>query len=517
MFGGVLMSELFKQVSYHEIYCDHCAKKTTADLVGFDFTQVFGHLIKANQDSPWSALMRLNLKFYYSLRDLCQEFDYQFTPLQESTLTLRVGHVKRQLEFLMQVPFAQLIEETEDSTLYNELYRQIDVSHNDADETMEDIVGILTLLKEATNDQEVILKVNMRIYSDMDDQGYPLVTKIQYVIQDKTYELTERICPHCGHPYHQKAGYHKEFVIGLAGLPRVGKTAYIASLVHQLKSRNNEHLVFLDDATFLDEGFKKFNDDILIPYQNGEIIKKTEVEHVGDIPLVYITVTIKNMNYNFMFVDMPGEIYDNHEENGVNYVLNKRSILTKADMVWCCINPEQINFNYKNQKENEMTQNSDIGQLSNLTSTLDMIFFHRQKAAVIITQSDLLDGKYALFRPNEDVQEAYSLPEGYFNLSEAMRISSETKRFVQEMKSFEITMDELFKGYNLFSVASYGFDVQKDSGKRTINPSLVELPFLWTLAVLGLIPTKKTVLKKSVFGQKEKQEVVNDVDDMFIR
>ena len=76
--------------------------------------------------------------------------------------------------------------------------------------------------------------------------------------------------------------------------------------------------------------------------------------------------------------------------------------------------------------------------------------------------------------------------------------------FFKQMASFEATMKELFRGFSFFGIASYGFDVSdKANQNRNVQPSMVELPFLWTLATFGCINAKEihtttTILKKTV-------------------
>ena len=90
------------------------------------------------------------------------------------------------------------------------------------------------------------------------------------------------------------------------------------------------------------------------------------------------------------------------------------------------------------------------------------------------------------------------------NMTKVNQHAQYTCDFFKQMASFEATMKELFRGFSFFGIASYGFDVSdKANQNRNVQPSMVELPFLWTLATFGCINAKEihtttTILKKTV-------------------
>ena len=93
-------------------------------------------------------------------------------------------------------------------------------------------------------------------------------------------------------------------------------------------------------------------------------------------------------------------------------------------------------------------------------------------------------------------------------------------KFVNQMNNFELSIEDAFEGITMFGVASYGFDV---SGKalgsdEKIQPSMVELPFLWTLAKLGLIKVSKLSAVKGFLGkEKITSEMMTDLQELYVK
>ena len=87
------------------------------------------------------------------------------------------------------------------------------------------------------------------------------------------------------------------------------------------------------------------------------------------------------------------------------------------------------------------------------------------------------------------------------------------------MSNFQLSIENIFDGFSMFAVASYGFDITDRAilSEKAIRPSMVELPFLWTLAKLGVLKTERVTTSKTKFG-KEKTEVkqMEDLDKLYM-
>ncbi len=537
-----------KQVRYNKVNCTSCGESFRADLAAFDFDQVFADAVwyadvvrelqeygrkpkaafrtieEAEEEKlqiNWSPLTWLNLKFYYTIRDLCQEFDYKMDLSKPTELKLSVKDVKRQLEFLTGVSFSEIQKANRHDVLYNSLYEAARPPHGSPEETMYNLEQLIHSLTVCPDDR-VIVAVPVLFTLSTDLNGYEMPSTMKYYLEDWEEKiLTARVCPHCGASIDWLAGYRNEIVIGLAGLPRVGKTVFIASLIHQLKKLGESGFISIKKND--SESLSRFMQEIVSEYEKGNAVLKTEVENTEAIPLVYLPLQIGNREYNFIFVDMPGEIYG-RDVNGLDFISNKRAILRNADVVWCFIEPSMIEKKYSNANIKVKTESADR-QLSDLVRVLEIIYEERIPAAIIVTQSDLIDKydpQYGLYRPEINVMEDYLYGTDSLNLTKTNEFVEATKAFVDQMSNFRLTMENVVEGFSMFAVASYGFDV---SGKTVlsdnkIRPSMIELPFLWTLARLGLINSKILTTTSAFFGlggEKEKAEEVKDLRDLYIR
>ena len=519
------MNEI-KRVRYNMINCIGCGESTSADLVAFNFSKIFAEAILSDIDSntsrsydpvSWKPLVYLDLRFYYTIRDLCQEMGYDMNLNHAEKLVLTVRDVIRKLEFLMDdTPFEEIQRQNKDSLLYNTLFKRISSKYSNAEDTMAEIETLIRNLSSAKR-EDIILEIPILIHLGKDDAGHEMPSGISYYIGDSVRELKERICPNCGMRMDEQAGYRNEFVIGLSGLSRVGKTAYIASLIHQLSKIERENTA-IRLKKVQGASFHEFYDEIVAEYKKGNIIHKTEVENTEAIPIVYVSMSINNKDCNFIFVDMPGEIYSGSESEGLDFVSNRRAILKNADVVWCCIEPSMIREEYVNANVEKKEQDGKR-QLASLVRTMSMIYEEKVPASIILTQCDLLGKDYSLFRPDVDVLGEYLIEDNVLDITKMDEYVAETRKYVDQMQTFRLSLEEVFEGFTMFGVSSYGYDVSQKIllSDRKISPSMIELPFLWTLAKLGLIDAKRTVETKNAFGaNKTRLEKVENQKEFYI-
>ena len=507
---------MIKQIRYNKINCTGCGEYTSADLVAFDFGKVFREVLKCGgDDSTWEMLSRLDLKFYYTIRDICQELQFDMSRMKPAKLRLTVKDVIRQIEFLVDdIPFSQIKNETRESILYNNLYKSIGSTYGTEVEQMDAIEELIHRLA-ASDEETEIVNVDIQVELEKDEKGHEMPVALQYYIRGEKRELAERVCPLCGTLIDNQAGYRNEFIIGLAGLSRVGKTAFIAALIHQLKMLDSQGYICIKDEN--SESLNTFIQQVVSEYEKGNAVCKTEVENVDAIPLVYVPLQVGNREYNFVFVDMPGKIYGGSEAIGLDFISNKRSIIKNADVVWCCIEPAMIGQKYVNLNVVEREEDSSR-QLSRLINVLNMVYNSKIPAGIIVTQSDLITD-YSLFQPEENVMEQYLLEDYSLDWRKTKECMEKTRDFINQMNNFQLSIEDTFEGIAMFSVASYGFDVGAKAliNNQKIRPSMIELPFLWTLAKLGLIKASGEVNGKDFFG-KEKTTIkhIDDTNALYI-
>lgn len=521
-----MIEKEIKQAEYNKISCKSCGGKFSADLVAFDLGWVFAEGIQISEERRkelWSPLTRLDLKFYYTVRDLCQELGFQMkNDTAPKELILRVKDIKRQVEFLMDgFSFESIQKASRQDGLYNKLYKAVCSSYGTPDEVMAEIEKLIQTLSK-WQDSRSVVSVSVRIRLNKDINGNELPARLWYYVDGRKKQEVSRVCPFCGAHLDWLDGYRPEIIIGLAGLPRVGKTAFIASLVHQLKPLGENDFISVKKNT--SESLSKFEEIIVSEYEKGNAIRKTEMENIEAIPLVYLPLQIGAREYNFVFVDMPGEVYNGLDSEGLDFISNKRAVLKNADMVWCFIEPGMIGSSYRNANIEPKKEDADR-QLHGIVNILNAVYDEKKPACIIVTQSDLIDKEepqYGLYRPETNVMEEYLLEDRSLDLTRTSDFAERTRTFVDQMPNFRLSMEGVVEGFSMFSVASYGFDVSNPVilADHKIRPSMVELPLLWTLAKLGVIKATKVTTEKAFMGlgrEKIKYESVKDPNEFYIK
>ena len=520
-----------KQIRYNRISCIKCGDSMTADLAAFDFGIIFSEAISEKMThtlqselstsqnrmmSLWNPLINLDLCFYYTIRDICQDLGFKRSDSKPTMLVLRTRDVIRQLEFLMNgTPFDEL-KKSGSSVMFNNLFNVIQQRQGTTEDKEENIRLLLRYLSESPEDS-VIIRVPIKIVLSKDDSNNEIANCVEYYINKKKKVLVERVCPGCGMPLDHEAGYRNEYIIGMAGISRVGKTAYIASLIEQLSKLDNTSYIHISENE--SESLKQFRETIISQYVRGDVIEKTEVENEKKIPLVYLPLQIGGKIVNLIFVDMPGEVYGGNQNEGLDFISNRRKVLQNADVIWCCIEPSMIDSRYVNGNvcKREETTSS---QLSGLLNILRMAIPQKIPASVILTQSDLLKGDTSLFHPDVDVMSEYLLEDYSFDVNKAMLFMDETKSFVDRMINFETSAKTVFEGISMFAVSSYGYDISQKTllSNKILRPSMIELPFLWTLASLGLLKAEIISTVKTLLGKEKTVAVeVQERSELYVK
>ena len=125
---------------------------------------------------------------------------------------------------------------------------------------MAEIEKLIQILSE-WKDSGPVVSVPVRIRLNKDINGNELPARLWYYVIGQKKQEVPRVCPFCGGRLDWLAGYRPEIIIGLAGLPRVGKTAFIASLVHQLKLLGENGFISVKKNT--SESLSKFEENIV--------------------------------------------------------------------------------------------------------------------------------------------------------------------------------------------------------------------------------------------------------------
>lgn len=563
----IMVIDPIAETKYYDVHCPQCGSVVQADLLAFDFGHVLRKALAIKKEIiriygseedlnyfKWDFLEDAELKLYFSIRDL-QEF-YKIKPEESICFQFTCDDLKRHIMRLFDVDWRdkENLVETFDKTLacwYDAAQNLVDknripmqdriklghlflnpldamqITDNEYEykEQLDKTISILNDLRDRSASQlggensEIIAEFFVQIHMEKDDMGRQMAGHItityaeDYQRKRQQETIRNKICKNCGYKFYSSAGRYQEILIGLMGSSRVGKTAYLAALIDKIEQTGGKiQIKGTDDA-----GFQSFKKNILEPYQKGQKIAKTPADGREMIPLFSIPLSLwGEKTYTFVFIDMPGEVWNPPDRNLQDFIRNSRRILLYVNMLWLCIAPQQITTPEIDQSELQPDYGEDAVQINmqeimenmgNVLKDADL----KPDALVMVTMSDLIgiDGEDRLFAPETNVFSEY-MRERSLNLYETKRHNQKVFRYLKREAQKEVRgnraaavmngsngIKELFDKVNYFAVAAYGMTPSETSGR--IAPSLIELPFLWTLCVNGCI---EAVNKK----QEDKRE-----------
>ena len=529
-------------MDYYNVHCIECGAIIPANKLAFNFERLIHKSIekqmnrKLARKDKWKDLLKFNFKIYLTFDTLKNNFNNDFLK-SRMLFEYKVKDLKKHIELLSGYNFNEIVNEkdVENSIIYENLILKISTNNKDQDakELALEIQEFFDLLFN-TNEEEVIAFFNLRIILSKDDRNQEFANMLEAEYEDGEIDFViETVCPFCGKTFYTEIGKYKEIVIGMACTAIVGKTAYLAALVYSIIKRNSSIISILPTD---DQNYRNFRDNILLDYSKCQKIKKTEYEtNIDAIPLFSLAIFVAGRGYIFTFVDMPGETFDdtNTSEKGSSFINKYRRIIKRTQIIWCCIDPRQIGID--NEVVSSDNVNIDIDKvMSNMKRSLAVINADGiLDAAILITKSDTIDAKNEdVYREHFDVFKEYIKDDLFlnFDMINDSGIKIGMKSFIlkshQQLSrnnSVILAMNSLFKRYSTFAIAAYGTDVDAVFAKKELHPSMIEAPFLWTLAVLGILPAKSTELineRYGLFNHKTRKKIVDrdiELNELFIQ
>lgn len=531
------MSELEQSTKeYYDINCIECGNVFKANELTFNIDELLrkhSNYIKKekNNNTDYDVFRSIKLGMNYSeneVESLLEKGSIDVSDIREF-LDLNYG-----IEIKVQQRELQLVEEVaqpksrrrldsiiSSATIPDDIlekykkyikFRARDVDNDTKQVCYEQLHRILT------KDETILEIKNFKILNKQDDRGNSFPDAIKYSLSNgKMFMIDELSCPHCGGPVKGTLGEHKQFVIGMIGSARVGKTAYLASLVDRIDPEPG--IDSIDRNIFVkigESGIGKsiFNNTILSAYRKNKPIPKTPPIN-GWVPVFCLEVSINGTYYIFTFVDMPGEVFCRGEDDSdyayqdEDFIMNTQRIITNSHMLWFCIDPIQIDPIIQKTQE----QLGNVEKADKVVEDLDKLFDavgqklkfiqiandnnEKKEAAILITKSDTIGEEFKLIeRRGEDEKLTSKLNDtSYFNFERHKEHTQKVVDYINETRHILIpSFEDMFKNFNLFAVASYGVDLHMDTPGR--KPSNVEHPFLWTCATLGVLPCEsKNIVK----------------------
>jgi len=305
---------------------------------------------------------------------------------------------------------------------------------------------------------------------------------------------TKRICPFCHNDIPQSAGFAPSTIISVVGASQSGKSVYLTSLIHTLKTVTPRNFPIFCTPINNEMGrkFKLEYEDPLI--ENGMLLDPTQKEKQQE-PFIF-TFSFSDGNkpeINIAFFDVAGEgmVDTAYMDIYASHIRNSSGILFLVDPLQFRSVGRKIllknNLNYELRFADEPT---DV--LSGLVED----YIYKQgggvshiPTAVVLTKTDLLealrnDGEYV--RQDSHFFANYT-HKGSFNMEEFYNIDGETDELIGDVDpNFRNALLRRFSNLGFFAVSALG--MQPD-GQRvaSFTPIRVDEPFLWILHKLGYI------------------------------
>lgn len=537
-------------MEYYDVHCVHCGAKNKANIMAFDFDSIIKKHYDIlynkgmiDEDSKFNAFREVRLGLYFSHMLLINQFhlmEEQERASQMQTLSIFAGQVLQYMNSKYKVDIEADFYSSGNKAgfrtgrfhMFCDKFRMF-VGDKDSDKEIkrELIKNILIYFIEHKEDSDPIFECQVRLRKAEDDQGNKFVRSMDCRYQDGTQDyIGNMVCIWCGEPFHPKAGVHKEYIIGMVGSARVGKTAYLAALVDALHPEyGNPPYENVQVSVENDKGWENFYTNVLKHYRLGEKIAKTN-ETDEMVSLFTMKCVINRKDVLFTFIDMPGEAFvpskANGEQSEFHFIIEKRPILRYTDIFWFCIDPTQVDRRLASQNGVESSDDKVETDMDMVMGYIKPVLRYlnedkRLKAAIMITKSDLIPSENGLFQPDQSSQQP--LVEGqYFRTDRFVNFSEQVKDYFKSptVKHLIPDFQEMFHDFHYFAVAAYGRKVVEENRKlakgeesRGNKPSHIVEPFLWTLACLGILTPGRLGIKKSQRFLRSKEETVMVTDE----
>jgi hypothetical protein len=302
-------------------------------------------------------------------------------------------------------------------------------------------------------------------------------------------ETTRRVCPHCHNDLPQSAAFAPSTVISVVGAPRSGKSAYLTSLIHSLKTVTPRHFQIFCTPLNNETGrrFKYEYEDPLI--ENGYLPSPApKGKQQEPFVFTFSFTDGSKPEVNIAFFEMADERAADNDlmEMYDAYVRNSSGVMLLVDPLQLGSVSRRIIS--KNQMDYDTAHTRDPADaLTRLTDAYES----RVPTAVVVTKSDLLaaladDGDY--FRPGSKMFTSFT-HKGVVNIDAIENIREEVEEFIAAAEpNLRNALTRRFAELGFFAVSALGArpDAIRQRG-ASFAPLRVDEPFLWLLYKLGFL------------------------------
>ena len=307
---------------------------------------------------------------------------------------------------------------------------------------------------------------------------------------------SERLCPYCHNNLLPNAGFLPSTIISLVGAGQAGKSVYLTSLIHTLKSVTslNFEMFCTPITNEIGRKFRTRYEDPLI--ENGYLLDPTQKE-IQQEPFVFTFSFADGSKpeINIAFFDVAGEgMTDNaYMDIYAAHIRNSSGVLFLVDPLQFRAIDHRIQF----LNNLNIDLSAKIDPLETLGSLVENYIYKQTNGisniptAVVLTKTDLLIalGHHGeCIHPRSNLFARY-IHRSYFNLSQSDAVNYEVDALLHMVDpNFRNALKRRFANLGFFGVSAMGAPPDLIHRKTAgITPIRIDEPFLWLLYKLGYI------------------------------
>lgn len=329
----------------------------------------------------------------------------------------------------------------------------------------------------------------------------PMFGDINFGVCSCGTKTTKRVCQHCHNELPGQFGTTDSFTIALIGAKEVGKSNYIAVLIHELMNRVGQQ--FNWSLSAIDEQTRRRyrNDFGRYLYERREVVPTTDSARVRmDVryPLAYRLVLEQRRLGLFshrratslVFFDTAGE-----DMKCIDVMSTEAKYIANSDGLIFLLDPLQIQ-SVRDRLANQIQLPQEAHDPQEILECVDDLVRRMRNIkppvkidTPVAVAFSKIDAVRPLIDPGSPIHHA-SLHAGRFDVADADVMNANMRSHVAEWGGACIDrfLYNNFATYSYFGLSALG--TSPDAGRLPmgVSPFRVEDPFLWMLHRFGVIP-----------------------------
>jgi len=421
-----------------------------------------------------------------------------------------------------------------------------------------DFTEVFSLIQSfsESNPEHLLFTEEINVRTAKDEYGSEFLNEFWYTHNNHPLAI-QKYCSACHEPISELSGFNREYIIAVLASERVGKTAFISSMIFSLEKFPGINMV----TPKHDIGWDIFNKECIVPFKAGYKPEKTltNVRALSYSVQLGINSFSRKSQITLTFVDIPGEYMS---KNGVTdeWFRQYKDLYRNVDSFWICLDVFQLSNKLpKNMPETDTGYEDEdrllpIGSIvQNLSQINHRCLQDRKRpTAIILTKSDQFEaalnniqGNFSLSSTERNdlfIQNAtlghYAGEKKVLDLTRMLLIEKEFFDYTKRVRNIlrrvnEPLIDKIEEDFPLrafFSLSAYGHGSipklpekkkendegnqgniplligeernEKNQGNVSPMPFQTLLPLLWFLALrqrIGIHFDYQKIKKKKLF------------------